>query len=266
MKRVLLLLPLGACVINGGNEAPPVQLEVGTPTARAFVETVVDSSGTARGAVKHDVCVSADTPTGYIVPVELLDVGAMGPVGGAPLQTEPFADSGCPAAGLGWAMLEWDTTTGDARATLQHSATRGLEGDTEEAEPDGGFETIAFASGGTTVLTGEAFGGYDVYADEFEQVGEFTWAIPLHVEYRETETLTATPAVNVTVAMLFQPDASGYIVGGSPGVDLESGTFRTDATGSAYLLISDSLLCTDTVMFATTPDTGTTLVATMACF
>jgi hypothetical protein len=111
-----------------------------------------------------------------------------------------------------------------------------------------------------------SFEGYDVIAEEPMQVGTSTWGIALHVEYRTSGGLDAAPAANVTVTMVWQPflDPS-YIVGGSPGLDAEGGTFRTDVDGDAYLLLSSDAFCYDEVLFATTPDGGTGLVTTLGC-
>jgi hypothetical protein len=144
----------------------------------------------------------------------------------------------------------------------------GDEGGTGFDEPDAGFEYVPheFSSGGQTLLEGAAFEGYDVIAGELEQVGATTWSLPLHVDYRASGTLDATPVSGVTVRMVWQPFLDPFlIVGGSPGIDAENGLIVTDVHGDAYILLSDEALCYDYVLFGTTPDGGTALVTSLGC-
>jgi hypothetical protein len=308
MRTVVLLglvVASGGCVINGGSDAPPVQLNVGAPSAIGFQEVFIASG--VRGTVVHDVCVSTDVSTGFVVPVGLVDIGSYGPVEGAPVQSTPFEDLDCPTEGAGWARITWATVTGRGLITLIHSASRGQDAtglDHTEAldasfheepdagwdvEPDAGWDVTdggwdfeadagwdydpdtdwgfrAFASGSQVLLQGTSFEGYDVLAGELEQVGSSAWSVPLHVDYRASGTLDATAAANVSVAMVWQPSLdSSYIVGGSPGVNVDDGVFSTDIHGDAYLLVSSDALCYDYVLFGTTPDGGTGLVTTLGC-
>jgi hypothetical protein len=301
-------LPVAGCILSGGDHGPAAQLDVGTPTPQRFRE--VDIQGTTRGVVQHDLCVSADVPTGFIVPLALVDDGAYAPLDGAPLQPDKFTDLDCPDSGVAWARVEWDTVTGHGLMTLAHSTTEvsgqanvtptgggepcpecaggggddidggfGFEPDASwDFEPDAAWDIDAswddagfaahhpvyFSSGSQVELTGTGFAGYDVTIGEPVFVSDFVESVPLHVDYRAVGDLAAAPAANVTVGMAWQPDISGYALGGSPGVDTSSGTFRTDVHGDAYLLVSTDVECS--YLFAVTPDGGTSPAGSLACF
>jgi hypothetical protein len=290
----------GGCIINGGHDAPLAQFEVGAPDPVGFGEVPIE--GIVRGAVKHDVCVSANVATGYVVPTDLFDdLGAIGPDTGAPLQSTPFADLDCPTTGIGWARIVWYTVTGRGLLTLQYSTSQVdappqdlapfvdagevpdagdwfepdagdwfepdadvFAPDADPFAPDAGF--FAFSAGAQTLLEGVAFEGYDVTAGDPSPITDSssTWSLPLHADYRPAGDLAASPVANVTVRMVW-PDFfdPSLILGGSPGVGQDY--FTSDVRGDAYLLLSADAFCNDYTMFGTTPDGGTTLVTTLGC-
>ncbi len=263
----------GGCVIGNNTEASPVQFEAGLPVAVDFLP----------GQVVYEVCVAVDVDDGYVRPVALTTLDAIGvedgigPQAGAEVQPQPIDGLGCPEVGYqGWARIIWHTSLARGTAIFVHSnaplpvSTGDLVAGAPQggsAEPDAGLEAPApsAASAGEIVLRGERFGGYDVTSGELGFAGTGIITVPVDIEYRSVGALAGRPANDITLALTYAPVPLPLFGSSSVGGDL-----RTDFDGHIELLYSEaSVPCTADVaeyaVFVTPFEGGIALAASLPC-